>query len=116
MPTVKFINENKSIDVPVGANLREEALKAGVQVYRWRHKFSFANCHGHGTCGTCRVLIRKGMANTNPLTTAEKLHKAVSMVWVGYEDQMRLSCQTQVLGDIEVETRPPLNISGEQFW
>lgn len=114
MPKVKFINENTTIEVPVGANLREEALKAGIDVYRWRHKYT--NCHGHGTCGTCRMLVKKGMENAEPLTKLEQAHRAVSLVWIGFEDQMRLSCQTQVLGDIEVETRPPLNISGEKFW
>ena len=34
MPTIKFVNEKKEIQVPVGANLRNEAMRAGVQVYR----------------------------------------------------------------------------------
>ena len=33
MPTIKFVNEKKEIQVPVGANLRNEAMRAGVQVY-----------------------------------------------------------------------------------
>ena len=114
MPKVKFVNENKTIDVAEGANLRDEALKAGIDVYRWRHKV--VNCHGHGTCGTCRVLIRKGMENTSPESRWERFRLGISMVSIGFEDQMRLSCQTKVLGDIEVETRPPLNMSGEKFW
>ena len=32
MPLVKFIKENKEIDVPHGANLRQEAIKAGIKV------------------------------------------------------------------------------------
>src|SRR5262249_55432265 len=111
MPQVKFINEKQTIEVPLGANLREQALQAGIFVYRWRH--TYLNCRGHGTCGTCRVLIRKGMENTSQKTRLERLHQSTSMLWIGFEDQMRLSCQTQVLGDIEVETRPPLNVSGE---
>ncbi len=114
MPTIKFITENKSIEVPEGANLRDEAIKAGVDVYRWRHKY--INCRGKGTCGTCRVLIKKGMENTSPKGGWEKFRLGVSLVSIGFEDQMRLSCQTKVLGDIEVETQPALNMSGEQFW
>ena len=114
MPQVKFIGENKTIEVPAGSNLREEALKAGIDVYRWRHKIF--NCHGHGTCGTCRVLIKKGMENTSPASKWEKFRLGASMVSIGFEDEMRLSCQTQVNGDIEVETRPALNMSGEKFW
>ena len=114
MPTVKFINENKTIEVPAGANLREEAIKAGIGVYGWRHKL--INCRGLGSCGTCRVLIKKGMENTSPKGTKEKIRLGMSMVSIGFEDQMRLSCQTKVTGDIEVQTQPPLNISGEKFW
>ena len=55
MPSVKFFNEDKTIEVPAGANLRAEALKAGINVYRRRHRI--LNCRGHGTCGTCRVLV-----------------------------------------------------------
>jgi len=114
MPKVKFVNENKTIEVPVGANLRVEAMKAGVQIYRPRHKY--INCLGHGTCASCRVLIKKGMENTTPKGAWEKFRLAVTMVSIGFEDQMRLSCLTQVNGDIEVETQPPLNMSGEKFW
>ena len=114
MPQVKFINENKTVEVPSGSNLREQALKAGIDVYRWRHKF--LNCHGHGTCASCRMLIKKGMENTSPATKWEKFRLGVSMVSIGFENEMRLSCQTQVNGDIEVETRPPINMSGEKFW
>jgi ferredoxin len=114
MPQVKFINENKTIEVPAGANLREEALKAGIDVYRWRHKL--VNCYGHGTCASCRVLIKKGMENVSPPSTWEKFRLGVSMVSIGFENEMRLSCLTQVNGDIAVEMRPPLNMSGEKFW
>ena len=30
MPTVTFANEKKTIEVPAGANLRQEAIKAGL--------------------------------------------------------------------------------------
>ena len=73
MPTITFVNEKKEIQVPEGANLRKEALKVGVNLY---HGFNgigaslnrIFNCHGLGLCGTCRVLITKGMENTNPMT------------------------------------------------
>ncbi len=34
MPLVKFIKENKEIEVPRGANLRKEAIKAGINVHQ----------------------------------------------------------------------------------
>ena len=49
MPTITFANEKKEIQVPNGANLRKEALRAGVQLYPGIHKV--VNCHGFGQCG-----------------------------------------------------------------
>ena len=53
MPLVKFIKENKEIDVPEGANLRKEAIKAGINVHQGVNGFGaslnkFLNCHGFG--------------------------------------------------------------------
>src|SRR5438094_5284539 len=59
MPKVVIANEKKEIEVPAGANLREELVKAGVQVYGRVEKY--LNCRGLGLCGTCRVLVKKGM-------------------------------------------------------
>lgn len=114
MPTVRFVNENREIEVPEGANLRQEALKAGINVYRLRHRWT--NCRGKGLCATCRVIIRKGMENTSPMGSRERARLKASMVYVGNEDKMRLSCMTKVHGDIEVETQPALNLFGERFW
>ena len=85
MPIVKFIKEKKEIEVPEGANLRAEAKKAGINLNQGVRGVSdtidnFAcainkhmNCKGLGMCGTCRVLITKGMENTNEMTMREKL-------------------------------------------
>jgi ferredoxin len=114
MPTITFINEKKEIQVPAGANLRKEALAAGVQLYPGIHKL--ANCHGFGTCGSCRVLVTKGMENTSPKGLLESARLGVSLAAIGNESTMRLACQTRVNGDITVTTRPPLNLFGENFF
>jgi ferredoxin len=128
MPLVKFINENKEIEVPHGANLRKEAIKAGINVHQgvngygaWVNKF--VNCHGIGQCGTCRVRITKGMDNASPMGMLEKFRfynplpdPVPCMAYIGNEDTMRLACQTKVMGDMEVETGPPLNLFGENFF
>ncbi len=41
---------------------------------------------------------------------------AVSLAYIGNEGKMRLACQTKVNGDITVETKPPLNLYGENFF
>lgn len=112
MPKVKFIKEQKEIEVPAGANLREEALKAGIPVYNGINKF--LNCYGNGTCGTCRVLIKNGtMKNASPKSFFEKMRLNLSWFAIGCENEVRLSCKTKVMGDIEVYTRPEWNISGQ---
>jgi ferredoxin len=128
MPLVKFIKENKEIDVPHGANLRQEAIKAGINVHQGVNGFGatvnkILNCHGIGQCGTCRVLITKGMENTSPMGLMEKFRfynpvpdPIPCMAFIGNENTMRLACRTRVLGDIEVETGPPLNLYGENFF
>ena len=115
MPTIKFVKEKKEIQVPVGANLRREARQAGVQVYKGPDKI--LHCPGLAICGTCRVLITKGIENASPQGWREwfKL-KYLSLAAIGHEDAMRLSCQTKVLGDMEVVTTPDINLFGENFF
>jgi len=118
MPTVTFVKEKQTFDVPEGSNLRQEARKHGIDLYPKLHRV--ANCHGKGTCGTCAVVIRQGiehlpaegfwerlMSWLNPLTFFRK---------AGRNGACRLACQTKVTGDIEVETTPGLNWHGENFW
>jgi ferredoxin len=114
MPTITFTNEKKEIQVPAGANLRKEALSAGVALYPGIH--TIANCHGFGSCGTCRVLVTKGMENTSPRGFIEAGRMALSLAYIGNEGTMRLACQTKVNGDISVTTCPPLNVFGDNFF
>jgi ferredoxin len=114
MPKVVFTKEKKEIEVPQGANLRKEALKQGIDVYRGLAKY--LNCRGHATCGTCRVLVKKGMENLSPKTRMERFTLGRMISAIGHEHEMRLSCQCQVNGDVEIETKPVMNWSGENFW
>ena len=114
MPKITFANEKKEIQVPEGANLRQEALQAGVALYPGVHKV--LNCHGFGSCGTCRVLITKGMENCSSKGIIEGARLGVSLAYIGNEETMRLACQTRVNGDITVTTCPPLNLFGDNFF
>ena len=116
MPKVTFISgkEKKEVEVPEGANLREQAMKAGLEVYSGMSRF--LNCHGLGLCGTCRVLVKQGMEHLSPRTRRERFKFAMSLAVIGHEDEMRLSCQVRVNGDCTVETQPAMNWSGENFW
>jgi ferredoxin len=119
MPSIKFVNEKKSVEVPQGANLRAEALKAGVELYPGIHKIF--NCHGFGVCGSCCVKLRKGQQNASRLGWRERLRLIIgpftSSARKGRENEVRLACLTRVQGDIEVETKPDVkNLHGERFW
>ena len=132
MPLVKFVKEKKEIEVPEGAILRAEAAKAGINLNCGVNGYGeavnkFVNCLGKGMCGTCRVLITKGIENTNKLTKREWLKFKTPLptpvpdpipclAYIGHEDTMRLACMTKVLGDIEVESNPEVNLFGENFF
>lgn len=128
MPLVKFIKENKEIEVPAGSNLRKEAIKAGINVHQGVNGFGatinkIMNCHGIGQCGTCRVRIVKGMDNASPMGMIEKFRfynplpdPIPCMSYIGNEDTMRLACQTVINGDMEVETGPTFDLFGENFF
>ena len=136
MPLVKFIKENKEIEVPEGANLRKEAVKAGINLYQGLNGFGasinqYLNCHGFGQCGMCRVRITKGIEHASPMGLMEKARfkcpvptpvtplafdPLPCMAYIGNEDTMRLACCTEVNGDMEVETGPPLDLFGENFF
>ena len=129
MPIVKFINEKKEIEVPEGANLRNEAKKAGINLNCGVNGYlasanKIVNCHGIGACGTCRVNIVAGMENTNAVTLREKLRFKTPVVpdpvpclaYIGNEETMRLACCVKVNGDVEVESSPELNLFGENFF
>jgi ferredoxin len=127
MPTVKFINEKKEIEVPVGTKIRNAALMAGVNVYQGINGFGasvckYLNCHGLGCCATCTVNVVKGMENTTPASLYEKVRcrlptpEMVCLQRIGNEETMRLACQTRIIGDIEVETAPKWNMCGDNFF
>lgn len=128
MPIIKFVKEKKEIEVPQGANLRREAIRAGINLNCGINGIGqsvnkYVNCMGKGMCGSCRVLVTKGMENTSPMTKREwfqfktPFHDPIPcLAYIGHEDTMRLACMTRVNGDIEVQSSPEINLFGENFF
>jgi len=131
MPKVNFVNEKQEIEVSAGSNLRKEARKAGIPVHSAALNVidpfgvvdpivNVLNCMGNGLCGTCRVLVKKGMENLSPKTFMEKAnltaHPESMLVAIGHEEEIRLACQVTVNGDCTIETHPSINWDGENFW
>ncbi len=115
MPKVTFVREKKTVECPEGANLREVALENGVELYKGVHRY--LNCRGHGLCGKCAVVVRSGVENLSPPTVIEKIRIALMpFLPIGREGRLRLACQSRVLGDVEVETKPGLQPVASEFW
>ena len=98
MPKVYFPIQNRTIEVPYGANLRRAALDNGIDVYGFPAKF--LNCRGHGLCGTCKVRVEPDWNLSDRTNAEEKKLKAAPL---------RLSCQAKVEGDITCYTLVPVD-------
>jgi ferredoxin len=111
MPKIKFVKEKKEIEVPAGTNLREAMMENGITVYKGLDQQ--LNCRGHGLCATCRVYIKEGFDHAASPTLIEKMRTGLSFYAIGHEHEVRLSCQTKVMGDMSVESTPDFNWFGE---
>ena len=81
--TVRFLPYGREARVPSSATLLDAARQAGIPLA--------SSCGGEGTCGKCRLIVRKGRVQAAPaaaLTTADSER--------GYV----LACQTRALDDL----------------
>lgn len=87
MPKVKFIADDKEVEVPAGTEFREVCQENDMSL-----PFGCEN----GICGTCLVSIKEGAEHLSEKTEQEK---ETLEVLLAYEDQ-RLACQCKVQGDV----------------
>ncbi|HKM17805.1 MAG TPA: 2Fe-2S iron-sulfur cluster-binding protein, partial [Limnochordia bacterium] len=88
---IRFQNRAETILCPSGANLLELLHQHGHSVY--------SPCGGKGRCGKCLARVR-GRAGT--VTASERKHLTQAQI----DDGIRLACQIQVTGDLEVDLSP----------
>lgn len=91
MPKVTFIQENGQITVAEAQNgdrILQIALDNGIPM---EHA-----CGGNGFCTTCMCKVKEGMENLSPRNDREENMGIVN-------DPDRLSCQSEVMGDVTVE-------------
>ncbi len=93
MPTVSFAG--KKVECPEGANLRTVLVRARLPLYNGAAQA--LHCRGLGACGTCAVRIVGAVSEP---TAVEKLR--ISIPPHDREKGLRLACQCNVLGDLEV--------------
>lgn len=113
MPVVHFINEDKKIEVNEGANLRKVARQNGVNPYQGLNKIF--NCRGNGLCGTCRVEVVDGTGaspqNRNEVNALRGYMPFYARKW---GDNVRLSCNVEIKGDMQIKTNPEIAIDKEE--
>jgi 2Fe-2S ferredoxin len=92
MPILSFSKTHKaSLRIDSGENLMQALLKGGNPVA--------SSCHGDGVCAKCRITINKGMENLSVINDTEKFLREKFQL----EKNQRISCQTFVNGDVEVD-------------
>jgi ferredoxin len=104
MPVIRFVREQRDVECYPGENLREVALREGIELYGLKGRLG--NCGGCGQCITCFVEVMEGgpAAPLSDLTPVEvqKL-KRRPQAW-------RLACQALVQKSLLVLTRPQLGL------
>ena len=91
--TVTFTNWDKTLECKPHTNLRQLAIEQDIDLYNGLSRFF--NCEGNGLCGTCTVEVVPQEAATRK-GAKEKLR------FFQLKDNLRLSCQVEVIGDIQV--------------
>lgn len=105
MPVIRFVRENRDVECYPGENLREVALRAGVQLYGL--KGALGNCGGCGQCITCFVEVPDGvsaqaLSGRTPVED-QKLRRR--------PQNWRLACQALVQESLVVLTRPQVGLA-----
>jgi ferredoxin len=93
MPTIEFAG--RTIECNAGDNLRRVLMRAGLPLYNGVGRA--IHCRGRGTCGTCAVRIA---GPVSPLTAVESWR--LNFPPHRRDQCLRLACQCQVLGDLQV--------------
>jgi uncharacterized 2Fe-2S/4Fe-4S cluster protein (DUF4445 family) len=89
MPKIKFVPQNREIEVAAGINLMKAADQAGLYVE--------GDCAGKGTCGKCRLKIVEGLSGEP--TAAESKHLSPPELETGWV----LACQRNIDHNCVVE-------------
>jgi ferredoxin len=95
--------EDVVFEVPYGANLRDELISRGINVYQSINRWT--NCNGKELCGTCVVDVVAGIqgCTRRSIDEANKLRN--------YADTFKFACQTKVYGNVTIRLKPKIDAS-----
>jgi ferredoxin len=105
MPSIRIADQ--VIECDEHENLRRVLLAAKAPLYNGLARM--IHCRGLGTCGTCAIEVT-GMVSE--MTAIEKWRLGFPPHQAG--SGLRLACQCQVIGDIEIKKRPGLWGNGKE--
>jgi ferredoxin len=91
MPVIRFVKAYSPLEVAAGDNLMASLLKAGLPVA--------SSCGSEGVCAKCGIKVVQGSENLSPPNPTEIFLKEKN----GLPKDLRISCQTQVYGDILID-------------
>ena len=105
---IRFVREGRDVPCYPGENLREVALREGIELYGLKGRLG--NCGGCGQCITCFVEVAEGTpeAALSPRTSVElqKLRRRPA--------NWRLACQALVQHSLLVFTRPQVGLADRE--
>jgi ferredoxin len=108
MPVIRFVREGLDVECYPGENLREVALREGIQLYGL--KGALGNCGGCGQCITCFVAIPEGtgaqVLSGRTVVEDQKLRRR--------PQSWRLACQSMVQESVLVLTRPQVGLADQE--
>ncbi|MEY4431856.1 MAG: hypothetical protein RLZZ533_1792 [Cyanobacteriota bacterium] len=100
MPVIRFVREGRDVECYPGENLREVALREGIELYGL--KGMLGNCGGCGQCITCFVDVvgesSPGSLSGRTAVEEQKLRRR--------PQSWRLACQSLVQQSLLVLTKP----------
>lgn len=88
---IKFLNTDKAFEADDQLSVLDLAIQESVDLDH--------SCEGMGTCGTCRVIVKKGLENLpEPNEVEQDIREARSFL-----PEERLACQTMCVADLDLE-------------
>jgi hypothetical protein len=116
MPAIHVENEQKSIEVLPGTNLRTAAIKTGLNLYSPFFRVFHLNLRAGPIsfpCGADVVEVVDGKGTNARSPQEENVIGGRWLVRRKVTPNLRLACQVQVNGDITIRTRPTLEVDRE---
>jgi len=110
MPVIRFLREGRDVECFPGENLRDVALREGIELYGLKGRLG--NCGGCGQCITCFVDVQGAQADALSPQTAVEMQKLKRR-----PQGWRLACQSLVQRSLVVLTRPQSGLpNAEVAW